>query len=160
MATLAEGDVTGAAALAEEAVTAGRDSGSLAALRFALMLSGVTALERRDPRSAADRYREALTVCRDTGQRHEALNCLEGLGAAAHLAGDRLRAARLFGAARALLNAGGLHPEPGADRDCYDHHLAALRSALAGEVFQAEWAVGRAMTFDEAVAHALEPATV
>ena len=100
MATLAEGDVTGAAALAEEAVTAGRDSGSLAALRFDLMLSGVTALERRDPRSAADRYREALTVCHDTGQRHEALNCLEGLGAAAHLAGDRLRAARLFGAAR------------------------------------------------------------
>ena len=60
----------------------------------------------------------------------------------------------------ALLHAGGLHPEPGADRDCYDRHLAALRSALVGEVFQAEWAVGRAMTFDEAVAHALEPATV
>ncbi|MBA2577872.1 MAG: tetratricopeptide repeat protein, partial [Euzebyaceae bacterium] len=130
IATLADGDAAAAAALVEEAVTAGRVSVSLAALHFALLLGGVIALERFDPEVAAARYREALAICRDSGQRHGAIDCLEGLGAVAHLDGDRLRAARLFGAARTLLQTSGLTDEPGADRDCYDRHLAALRAEL------------------------------
>ena len=65
--------------------------------------------------------------------------------------GEAERSARLFGAAEAL----GYQQAP-AERALREPYLAAARSRLEEAAWEAAWAEGRAMTFEEAVAYALE----
>jgi hypothetical protein len=64
-------------------------------------------------------------------------------------------AARLLGAAEALLKASGSTWWP-ADRVEYERNLATLRAALSEAAFAAAWAEGQAMTLERAIAYALE----
>jgi non-specific serine/threonine protein kinase len=65
------------------------------------------------------------------------------------------RAARLFGAAESLRERIGvpLHPD---DQKEHDQKEAAAREALGEPAFSTTWEAGRAMTWEEAVAYALE----
>ncbi len=65
------------------------------------------------------------------------------------------RAARLFSAAEALLDAIGAHLEP-ADRVEFDRNVTAARAQLDEVAFAAAWAEGRTMNLEQAIAYALE----
>jgi hypothetical protein len=67
------------------------------------------------------------------------------------------RAARLFGAAGALREAVGYHQAP-RERALREPFLGAARSRLEEAKWEAALAAGRAMTFDDAAAYALEDA--
>src|SRR5262249_38202820 len=69
--------------------------------------------------------------------------------------GQAERAARLLGAAEALLRADGLPTEPAADdRPLWKSAIAGARARLGADAFAAAWAAGRAVTPDRAVAEA------
>src|SRR5207244_2742490 len=82
--------------------------------------------------------------------------CLEQLASIAAEQRQTIRATRLYAAATALreaISAPQLEPKLREERDS---DLAALRTALSEQAFAAAWADGRAMTFAQAVAYALE----
>jgi hypothetical protein len=65
------------------------------------------------------------------------------------------RAARLLGAADALLDAEGLHRHAMDHRAEYERRIAAARAALGEEAFAGAWSEGRTMTLDQAVCVAI-----
>ena len=72
----------------------------------------------------------------------------------AHHRGDELRAARLLGAADALMAVSGRVRLPGDQAD-YDAHRALVWAALGDKAYSAAWAEGRAMTSEQAVEYTL-----
>ena len=81
--------------------------------------------------------------------------CLVGLAGVAGRQGQPERAARLLGAAEALGEALYEPPRSGS-RIHFELYVAAARAQLDEATFEAAWAEGRAMTLEQAVAHALE----
>ena len=61
-----------------------------------------------------------------------------------------------MGAAEAIREAHDMPVPPVYRRDVYDAMLAKARGALPPDVLTAEWAEGRAMTLEQAVAYALD----
>jgi hypothetical protein len=81
---------------------------------------------------------------------------LEGLSSISASEGDLERAARLWGAAEAILEKIEVISYPhAADRSLNEEQLAAARESLDERVWEEAWAEGRAMTTEEAVAYAL-----
>lgn len=76
-----------------------------------------------------------------------------GLALAAAARGQPARAARLFGAAAALLEAVGA-PLYLPEQARYDEGVAAVRAQTGPGAFAAAWDQGRAMPLEEAVAEA------
>ena len=89
------------------------------------------------------------------GKRLAPMYGLVGLAQVASVGGDCRRAACLFGAAEALRDSMGAVLED-VDRDLYKRHVAATKSALGDELFDAAWAKGRAMNLETASQLALE----
>jgi len=81
---------------------------------------------------------------------------MQGLAAAAGARGAPRRAARLLGAAEALLEAAGIPIYVTADHDLHQRVASASRELLGQGVWAMARDDGRAMTFEEAVAYALE----
>ena len=83
---------------------------------------------------------------------------LEGLEVVAGKREEAERSARLSGAAEGLLEAVGAavynYYQP--DRSLYERTVSAIRSRLGEAAFEAAQAEGRSMTFEKAVACALE----
>jgi tetratricopeptide (TPR) repeat protein len=81
---------------------------------------------------------------------------IAGLAGVAVAQGQAVRAARLLGAAEALLRSsqGYVDPQDLAERD---RDAAAARQALDDETFAAAWAEGEAMTMEQVMASAMEP---
>jgi predicted ATPase/DNA-binding SARP family transcriptional activator/DNA-binding CsgD family transcriptional regulator len=151
---LLQGDHERAAELNERATEVLRERGHKSGLQHALDNLGWAALVRGDLEQAKNLHEESLALCRELGHRKVAAENLEGLACVAGANREAERAARLFGAARTLQEAIGYHqaPEPRALREPY---LAAARSQLDEATWEAAFAKGRAMTFDEAVEYAL-----
>jgi predicted ATPase/class 3 adenylate cyclase len=154
--SLLEGDYERGAALNEEAAALLRERGYKGgSLELVLDNLGWAALLQGDPERARSYYRESLMLCKELGNKMVASESLEGLAciSAAERASDR--AAWLFGAAEALSEAVGSqhNPEEDAWREPY---VAAARSRLGGEGWEAALAQGRAMTLEEAISYALE----
>ena len=148
---LLEGDHERATALNEEAAGLYRDRGSRGGLVYALDNLAWAALVRGDHERARALHEETLALCRELGDRLIGSESMEGLACAAAARGEAERSARLFGAAEAL----GYQQAP-AERALREPYLAAARSMLEEAAWEAAWAEGRAMTFEEAVAYALE----
>jgi non-specific serine/threonine protein kinase len=100
---------------------------------------------------------ESLDVLRALGARSRIPRCLERWAAFAVAQGRAAAAVRLAGAADALRAALGdpLSPARLAERD---RMLRPARLALSAESAKQEWALGRAMTLDEAIGLALDVA--
>lgn len=105
---------------------------------------------------AAARFVESLTLCKGgadhgwiTGQ------CLEGLAAVAAVQGDLERAARLFGAALVLRKRLGLDGVS----SWHEGDLAAVVVGMGEETFAAACAGSRAMTLEQMIDYAVEPAS-
>ena len=89
------------------------------------------------------------------GNRHLILYLLTGLGRVAHARGQLERAARLCGAAAALRDSMPSAIEP-YQRSVYDLVLAGLPQALGADAFTLAWERGRALSWDETIAYALQ----
>jgi len=78
-----------------------------------------------------------------------------GLAGVAAVTEQPAQAARLFGAAEALVNAIWADILP-VDRAEYDRYVAAARAKLDEASFAAAWAEGRALSFEQAITEALD----
>jgi hypothetical protein len=146
-----------AEAFAEEHVALARRMRDLRGIGHALDDLAMVALLREDLPRARLLYRESIALCAEVGQLELVAYGLKGLAVVA--ARERPdRAARLFGAAEVLREAGGVAIWP-ARRTLYDRFLALARDALGEAAFAAAWAEGRALSRREVLAEALdEPA--
>jgi hypothetical protein len=105
----------------------------------------------------ATSFEDSLALYREVGNEDGIAYCLAGLAGVAGAEGQPERAARLLGAAEALLEATGVRLIA-ADRAEYDRNVAAVRAQLDEAAFAAAWAEGRAMAADDweqVVAYAL-----
>ena len=99
---------------------------------------------------------ESLTISVEIGDEGNVVYCLEGLAAIAADRDDLERAARLWGAAGALLEEIESVAYPHApDRSLHQRQVAGARGRLELESWKEAWAQGRAMTMLQAVEYAL-----
>ncbi|HET9675063.1 MAG TPA: adenylate/guanylate cyclase domain-containing protein [Gaiellaceae bacterium] len=97
-----------------------------------------------DTEASAAAYERALQLCVEAGDPANAPICLEGL-AAASVATDPERAARLLGVARSLFD-GGMFPTVPVFEVFYDTTSSVVEDVLGAETAARERAVGRAST--------------
>ncbi len=127
-----------------------REVGDTRGVAVSLGNLGEVAYRQGDLRRAATRNHESVRVFVDLDEPPGVLYCIHALARVAAVEGSLERAARLAGATASLAERTGNAPP----RD--DGVLARARDALGEEAWHAAFATGAALTFDEAVAVALE----
>jgi non-specific serine/threonine protein kinase len=157
LAAMGEGDLAQARTLTEERLAFVEGAGLRPATGFDLTTLGRIARLEGDLPEARRRLAAGLPRSRDAGAWPDVVIALEEWAGVAAAGGQPARAARLFGAAQALLDAAGLARQPYL-RAVYARDLAATRAALAPAAFGTAWSEGRAMSLEQAVAYALEDA--
>lgn len=113
------------------------------------------ALYRADPKGAAEFFEQSLRLSLEVGHRHNIACCLAGLAEVAAATKRPERAAGLFGAADALLDAIGAVLDP-VDRLEYDRNLEQTRAQLGRAAFETAHAVARVMSLEDAIDYGLE----
>ena len=106
-------------------------------------------------------YRETIRAWRDMGNRGAIANQLECFAFLALPKGQRLRAARLLGAAESLREAAGAAMDP-VEREEYEVAVTEIRRHADGVATNSAWTEGREMGAEAAIelAVALEPAAL
>jgi predicted ATPase/DNA-binding CsgD family transcriptional regulator len=159
---LLQGDLERAAALAEEAAVLCQDAGDRLLLPLPLTWLGWVALLRDDLERAKALHTKSLALSNDLGaHNHLILTLLEGLACTAAAEGEARKAARLFGATKALREATGFPLEP-ALRTLEEPYLVGAHSQLEEGVWTEAWEEGGAMSMQTAIEYALaeeEPST-
>jgi DNA-binding CsgD family transcriptional regulator len=148
-AALARGDLTAARRLADDTVAA--TSGFHQSL--ALTTRAGVAMAQGEFEQADRDAHDALGMAASTGGYGVAPDTLECLAILAVGTGSHREAARLFGAADAIRQRGGLVRFKIFDA-FFELPLAALRDALGEKDFESAWAEGAALSTDEAIAYA------
>jgi len=145
-----DGDLTGAQALADEAVT------TLAGWHkmWALSIRSNIAADRGDNEQARRDAYQALSIAADNQGRLALPAVLEVLARLAVGVGNHGDAARLLGAADAIRNRTGEFRLP-VYQDSYATTLDVCRNELGEDDFQAAWAGGAALSADDAITYAL-----
>jgi non-specific serine/threonine protein kinase len=158
MVALMRGDEGQATPMFEEGLAVARRIGDRSSTYIALYNLAQAALSRRDYDGAASLFEEGVTLSEQMGDRANVAYCLEGLAVVANARGEAERSGCLIGAAEGLHEAVGVpvyvYYEP--HRSLYERTVATVRSHMGEEAFEAARAEGRAMTFEQAVAYALE----
>ena len=143
-------------ALLEEGLHLFREMGDTYGTAICCGTLGFVALHLDDVDRAARMFEEALRSLRELKDKVGTLHCLIGCASVNALRGEQTRAAQLWGAAEALGEAASVPLLPAIEsRYDYEGHVAAARSRLGEEAFEAQWAEGRKMTPEEAVEYAL-----
>ena len=155
---LLQGDYDGARQRFDEGLAKGRGAGDKLGIYNALFNLAQLALSLGEYDEAAHRFREGIQPSREMGDLLNVAYILEGLGVVAGLRGQAYRAAKLFGVSEGLIAAVGLrgHTYYVPDRSLYERAMAAARTKLGKEAFKTARAEGQAMTFEQALAYALE----
>ncbi len=160
MVHLRRADYPRAAGLAEEALMLTRQTGDRYAANIALSLLAQMAWASDEHERAAGHWREALRLSSELAATVDSAYCMQGLAAVAASRGEPRRAARLLGAAEALLEATGLLLYAYASNELHQraaqHTAYATREELGELAWNEARAEGRAMTFEETVEYALE----
>jgi predicted ATPase/DNA-binding SARP family transcriptional activator/DNA-binding CsgD family transcriptional regulator len=151
---LLQGDYERAMALNEEAAALAREQGDKYRLHYSLDNLGWAALMRGDHRHARASFRENLVLCQELHDKLIASESLEGLACILGARRNAERTAKLFGAAETLREAVGFS-QSSAQRALREPYLAAARSQLDEAAWEAAFAEGQKMTFEEAVEYAL-----
>jgi predicted ATPase len=118
-------------------------------------------LHRGDTRRARALFEESLRRFEDRGNRSGMTHCLSGFAGILAITGKSVKAARLFGAAEALLE----HLVWGRrtylpDMEDFEHYAAGVRGQLDEAAFAKAWEEGRAMTLEQAIEFALKETQV
>ena len=100
-------------------------------------------------------YEEALRIERDAGDRKGVVLSLKRFGGLAVKEQQFERAARLLGAASALVELIGATLAP-VDQAGIDNAISTLRTELGEAAYAQAWHAGRALSLDEAITYALE----
>jgi predicted ATPase/DNA-binding NarL/FixJ family response regulator len=155
-------DLERATVIGEKAVAVCREQNHRILLSDALCNLGWAALLRGDPERATTLYAESLELKRELGDKPLLVKLtvalpetLDGLACVAVAKGEAERAVRLFGATRALHEQVSDHTTTREYAALREPYLAATRSQLSEEAWEAAFAEGRAMGFEEAVEYAL-----
>ncbi len=146
-------DYATATALYEEGLAVNRELGTRWSEALLLHNLGHVALRRGELSRAKALFRESLNLSRDVGVKRGIALCLAGLAGVAVTEGDALAAARLLGAAEALLESTGHTLNP-ADRAEYDRHVALVRDRLSSDAMAAAWHEGRLGKLERMIAEA------
>ena len=154
-AELTRGEDDRATLLLQEGLALARELRDTWSLSVAEINLGRVSLRNGDLAEAGRLFGDALAIAKDRGDKRAAAECLQGLGAFAAAQGeDAALAARLLGAAEALLEAIDATPSP-LEAEIAERTTAALKAALGDERLGAETVAGRAWAPDEAVEAAL-----
>jgi predicted ATPase/DNA-binding SARP family transcriptional activator/DNA-binding CsgD family transcriptional regulator len=152
--TLVYGDHRRATALLEESLVLFRDIEDSLDVAICLTNLGLAVLARGDHRRAATLLEESLSIARKVRSDRVIIDCLEAMVGVAGMRDQDHRAARLWGAAQALREDIGA-PLGDDDRTLLEPYLAAVRSRLDEEAWDAALAEGKDMGPEEAVEYAL-----
>jgi predicted ATPase/class 3 adenylate cyclase len=155
---LLEGEPKRARELNEEAVALYQERRRKGTLHVALDNLGWSALIEGDHERSEALFEESLVLCRDLGDKLSGSESLDGFACAAGAKGEAERAARLFGAAEVLREASG-YQQPTRAQSLREPYLTAARSRIGEERWTTAWENGRSMTFEDAIAYALERST-
>jgi predicted ATPase/DNA-binding CsgD family transcriptional regulator len=150
-----QGDLERATVIGEKAVAVCREHKHRFMLSEVLCNLGWAALLRGDPERATTLYAESLELKREVGLMLLLPETLDGLACVAVAKGEAERAVRLFGATRALHELVRNHLSASEYAALREPYLVATHSQLSGEEWEAAFAEGRAMGFEEAVEYAL-----
>jgi predicted ATPase len=146
------GDLPRATALYEEVLKTAREVQDTSFAAFTLVnLAHIARLQANEAR-ATSLLQEGLSLASRQGETYILVEYLEEVAAVALGRDQAVLAAHLFGASQAMRETTGLAPSFPHD---HEQNLAQARHQL-GKDFAAAWSEGRAMTLEEAVAHALE----
>ena len=152
-----QGDLIRAKRLADQGLELAREIGDPAeATSIACFAGAAVAQAEGDHERAKGLFGEGLKLSAESGEESNVAYCLQGLAASAASEGRQVRAARLWGAAEALLEkieATAYIYAP--DRSVYQDQVSAARAQLDEEAWEAAWAKGRAMPPEQAIEYAL-----
>jgi predicted ATPase/DNA-binding SARP family transcriptional activator/DNA-binding CsgD family transcriptional regulator len=152
--TLLQGKYERARRLCEEALSIARELGSVGYVSNASVNLGLAALGLGEYERAAGSFREAVLTSRDMGANLQTIEAFEGMAGLAATIGEAPRAARLWGAAEAAREVGGIALPPG-ERALLEPHLTAARTHLGDEAWEAALNEGRVMSLEDAADYAL-----
>ena len=108
-------------------------------------------------RRATQYFRDTLELTFEASDKTNAAYSLQGLTTVAEAQGEPYHAARLLGAAEALLEAVGLQNlYAQMDHEVHQRVVAAVRERLGERVWEEARREGRAMSFEEAVTYVLQ----
>ncbi|MEO8394795.1 MAG: LuxR C-terminal-related transcriptional regulator [Chloroflexota bacterium] len=132
-----------------EAFAIAEQSGETRLQYTILYNSAYIAQHKGDYRQAIRLLRRSIAVCRGMGVPTSPVALIPLAGSLGG-AGEPLLAARLFGAAQAILQRTGMlvHPD---DQPEHDRNIAAVRAQLGEANFAQAWDEGRTMTLDDAL---------
>jgi len=149
------GDDARSNTLLEESLVVFKDLGDTRGVAEVLLELGRVAHAQGNDSRALALCRESLVLSWKLDNKSYIAFCLTTLAGVIQSKGQAVRAARLLGAAEMLLKSLDAVLDPGGSLE-YDSDLVAARTQLGEPAFEEAWAEGRTMTFEQAVAHALE----
>jgi predicted ATPase/DNA-binding SARP family transcriptional activator len=126
-----------------------RETGNVSVLPYPLRRLGYLARSRHDVELATVFYRESMAVNREVGDRQGVAASLIGLAAVTEARGEPEHAARLLGAADALVESIQTRLLP-FDQEESERTAEAVRGRLDATTFATAWAEGRTMTVEQA----------
>jgi predicted ATPase/class 3 adenylate cyclase len=152
---LLEGDYEDATALLDESLALGRELGNRLIVSVGLANESLVTLAAGDAGRAAALCIEGLGLSHQLGDKRTTVECLHALAGIAAVQAEPLKAALLSGAAESLHAEIKAPPSP-AERMVGERFLPIACDAVDDQSFEAAWAEGRRMGYDEAVTYALE----
>lgn len=152
-AARSSGEHRRAAALYTESLELLRRHGGETGVPGLLHNLGYVAQQHGDHRQALDHFSEAIARFRANGDQRGVAECLVGVAGVALALGQPDRAARLFGAADACLQAAGAAIAP-PNLSEYERNLAAARARLGSSAFASARQAGQTMSPEQGVAYA------
>jgi predicted ATPase/DNA-binding SARP family transcriptional activator len=148
-----QGDLIRAKRLADQGLELAQGIGDPAEATSIACCAGATLAQAEgDHERAKGLFGEGLKLSAVSGEESNVAYCLQGLAVSAASEGRQVRAARLWGAAEALLEkieATAYIYAP--DRSVYQDQVSAARAQLDEAAWEAAWAKGRAMALEQAV---------
>jgi tetratricopeptide (TPR) repeat protein len=154
-ATLSLGDRARAKSYVEESLSIFREKNNKYGIALSVCSSGLLAGLEGDSKQATILFKHGLALAHTTGPIWYRANVLMGLAGVAAANGQAVRAARLLGAAEAQLEAGASYWNSAESLYIERSTLSAV-AQLGEEAFAQTHAEGRAMTFEQAAAYAME----
>jgi predicted ATPase/DNA-binding XRE family transcriptional regulator len=150
-----QGDYRRAYTLYEESLTFYRELRDKPRVAYIIDSLAYIELHEGNYEKARGLFVESLGFSREFGNRRLLADVLEGLAGLAAVERRPADAARLFGAAQALLEEIGFHLES-SNRVEHEHNVTIARDQLDQAAFTAAWNEGRGLSVDQAIHFALE----
>jgi predicted ATPase/DNA-binding SARP family transcriptional activator/Tfp pilus assembly protein PilF len=152
-----QGDHASARILNEESLGIKRELGDQKGIAQSQSSLGIIAIAQGDYASARSLHEASLGIRQELGDQKGIAQSLEMFATLALKAESGERAARLWGAASALRESIGARQFSEQQED-QERHMATAREEMGEAAFAAAWEIGRALTWEQAVAYALKNA--